>query len=146
MDWIGLNGPKWLNWTKFDWSGMKLTEWTKVNPNELRWTQMDWYILVLFFNVSSLDWYILVLLLLFFYFPITSPLSPSYSFGLIFLWVNHLLVRKWKLILYQNKIYMAMYLNVPINCNYVISFDYHVNLLKRMRNLKLRNFNYTKRN
>ena len=28
-----------------------------------------------------------------------------------------------------------MYLNVPINCNYVISFDYHVNLLKRMRHL-----------
>ena len=41
--------------------------------------------------------------------------------------------------LYQNTIYMAMYLNVPINylsninCNYVISFDYYDNLLKRMR-------------
>ena len=43
------------------------------------------------------------------------------------------------LILYQSTIYMAMYLNVPINylsninCNYVINFDYHDNLLKRMR-------------
>ena len=41
--------------------------------------------------------------------------------------------------LYQNTIYMATYLNVPINylsninCNYVISFDYYDNLLKRMR-------------
>ena len=39
---------------------------------------------------------------------------------------------------------MAMYLNVPfnhlsnINCNYVISFDYYDNLLKRMRILKLK--------
>ena len=47
---------------------------------------------------------------------------------------------------------MAVYLNVPINYlsnfsgNYVISFDYHDNLLKRMRNLKLKNFGCTKRN
>ena len=40
--------------------------------------------------------------------------------------------------------YIAMYLNVPINhlsninCNYVISFDYHDNLLKRIRILKLK--------
>ena len=39
---------------------------------------------------------------------------------------------------------MAMYLNVPINhlsninCNYVMSFDYHNNLLKKMRILKLK--------
>ena len=47
---------------------------------------------------------------------------------------------------------MAVYLNVPINYlsnfsgNYVISFDYHDNLLERMRNLKLKNFGCTKRN
>ena len=47
---------------------------------------------------------------------------------------------------------MTIYLNVRINylsnfnCNYVISFDYHDNLLKRMGNLKLKNFGCTKRN
>ena len=47
---------------------------------------------------------------------------------------------------------MAVYLNVRINylsnfnCNYVISFDYHDNLLKRMGNLKFKNFGCTKRN
>ena len=36
---------------------------------------------------------------------------------------------------------MAMYLNVPINyfsninCNYALSFNYYVNLFKKMRNL-----------
>ena len=46
---------------------------------------------------------------------------------------------------------MTLYLNPPINylnninCNYVISFDYHRILLKRIRNLKL-NFSYSKRN
>ena len=50
------------------------------------------------------------------------------------------------LILYQSTIYMAMYLNVPINylsninCNYVINFDYHDNLLKRMRIWKQKTF------
>ena len=44
----------------------------------------------------------------------------------------------------QNTMYIAMYLNVPINhlsninYNYVISFDYHDNLLKRIRILKLK--------
>ena len=47
---------------------------------------------------------------------------------------------------------MDTYLNVPIyylsniNCNYVISFNYYDNLLKRMINLKLKNFISTKRN
>ena len=37
---------------------------------------------------------------------------------------------------------MALYLNVPINCKFVMRFDYHGNLLKRMKilnnNLKLK--------
>ena len=47
---------------------------------------------------------------------------------------------------------MAIYLNVlinylnNINCNYVISYDYYDNYLKRTRNLKLKNFSCTKRN
>ena len=28
-----------------------------------------------------------------------------------------------------------MYLNMPINCTFIMRFDYHDNLLKRMRNL-----------
>ena len=33
-----------------------------------------------------------------------------------------------------------------INYNYIISIDYHDNLFKRMRNLKLKNFSCTKIN
>ena len=47
---------------------------------------------------------------------------------------------------------MVIYLNVLTNylsnitCNYMISFNYHDNYpLKRMVNLKLKNFNCTKR-
>jgi len=33
-----------------------------------------------------------------------------------------------------------------INCNYIINFDYHDNLIKGMRNLKLKIFSSIKRN
>ena len=46
---------------------------------------------------------------------------------------------------------MAIYLNISINClsnincNYMINFDYHDNLLKRIRNLKFKIVSCTQR-
>ena len=93
----------------------------------------------MFFNISTLGCFSIV----FFEFPITSHLLPSYSFDLfLFELITSLVVR---MSLYQNTIYMAIYLNVHINYlrninyDYGISFDYHDNLLKTMKNLKLKN-------
>ena len=61
---------------------------------------------------STLCWYVLVL---YFYVSVTTPLFPSYYlcwfyFGLIFSYFES---GGWSL--YSNKIYMVIYLNVPIN-------------------------------
>ena len=111
---------------------------------------LGWWFFMLV-NISTLGWCILVL-----YFLSSSsqvPFLPHIVLDwFLFEFIFSLEVRILVYTLYQNTIFMAVYLNVPINYlsnfsgNYVISFDYHDNLLKRMRNLKLKNFGCTKRN
>ena len=72
--------------------------------------------MMLFYYVAWIIWYL-----------------QLYIFELIFKYFG-----SENLSLYQNTIYMSMYLNVPfnylskINSKFVIRFDYHDNLFKRM--------------
>ena len=99
---------------------------------------LGWWIFM-FYNIFTFGWYILVFCFL------SSPSQvlslPFITLVWSFFLVNLSIVWKWEFEFISNIIYMATYLNVPIyylsniNCNYVISFNYYDNLLKRMRNL-----------